>query len=117
MVPSEIAKRFDKILYLLGRGRWLDEHEGSSLAARAFNLQIRHPSVRRSDDDGYFLLPRWCLLLVVRNGGRSCHADKSDQPSAGRGKPLTECGRDVTRTPPLAWEPAQILTRHGTTQP
>ena len=108
----------DKILDLVGRSIWLDEHEGSSPAARAFNLQIRHPSVRRSDDDGCFLLHRWCPLLVVRNGGRSCHANISDQPSAGRGMPsdLTECGRDFTRTPQLAWEPAQTLTHHGTTR-
>ena len=39
----------DKIPHLLGHGMWLDEHEGSSLAARAFNLQVRHPSVQRSD--------------------------------------------------------------------
>ena len=48
----------EKILHLLGRSIWLDEHEGSSLAARAFNLQVRHPSVRRSNDDGCFLLHR-----------------------------------------------------------
>ena len=49
---------------MLGRGKWLVEQKDSSLVYCALNHQIRHPLVRRSDEDGYFHLSHWSPLLI-----------------------------------------------------
>ena len=49
---------------MLGRKKWLVEHKDSSLVYCTFSHQIRHPLVRRSDEDGYFQLSRWSPLLI-----------------------------------------------------
>ena len=89
---------------LLGRGKWSDEQEGSSLAARAFNLQICHPSFGALMTIGASSCIAGVCCWWYATSVAAAMLTKPRNPAREAASPVED---------PVAWEQAQTLTRRN----